>query len=224
MTGAAAPPPVRVLLVDDDPAVRMGLRFMLATTPDIEVVAEVSDGDEVVEAVHSHHPDVVVLDVRMARQGGIEAIGEVKAQPNPPRVLMFTVFDHDDLAARAVEAGADGFLLKASSPEQICEGIRNVASGLGAVSPKTAGQLFARVRRDATSTQRAEATRLVDTLTERERAVLTRVARGLTNHEIAEELHVGDTTVKTFVQNVFGKLGVDNRATAAVIADRAGLV
>ncbi len=216
--------PVRVMLVDDDPIVRMGLRNMLGVARDIEVVAEASDGDEVIGGVQTHRPDVVVLDVRMARMGGLETIAALKARPEAPKVLMFTVFDHDDVARRAVEAGADGFLLKTASPEEIRSGIRNVAAGLGAVSPKTAGQLFTRVREDAVSAQRADAERLVAGLTDREREVLTGLARGLTNSDLARDLFVGESTVKTHLSSAFAKLGVDNRAQAAVIADRAGLL
>jgi len=216
--------PIRVMLVDDDPIVRMGVRNLLSVAKDIEIVAEVSDGDEVIGGVQAHRPDVIVLDVRMARVGGLEAIRAIKARPEAPKVLMFTVFDHDDIATRAIEGGADGFLLKTASPEEIRGGIRNVAAGMGAVSPKTAAQLFTRVREDPVSAHRAEAARLVAALTEREREVVAGVARGLSNEELAKELFVGVTTVKTHIGAAFAKLGVDNRAQAAVLADRAGLL
>src|SRR5215217_3959419 len=159
---------IRVMLVDDDPMVRMGLRHMLGAAPDLEVASELSDGDEVIAGVQAHRPDVIVLDARMARMGGIETISAVKARPEEPKVLMFTVFDHDDVAQRAIRAGADGFLLKTASPEEISGGIRNVAGGLGAVSPKTAAQLFTQVREDLASSLRVEAARLMGTLTRRE--------------------------------------------------------
>jgi DNA-binding NarL/FixJ family response regulator len=136
---------------------------------------------------------------------------------------MFTVFDHDDVAQRAIRAGADGFLLKTASPEEICGGIRNVASGLGAVSPKTAAQLFTHVREDPAAAQRAEAARLMSTLTARERDVVSGLTRGLSNAELARELYLGETTVKTHLQSAFTKLGVENRVQAGVIADRAGI-
>lgn len=213
---------VRVMLVDDDPMVRMGLRHMLGAANDLEVVAEACDGDEVITGVQAHRPDVIVLDVRMARRGGIETISAVNARPEAPKVLMFTVFDTDDVARRAIEAGADGFLLKTASPEEICGGIRNVAGGLGAVSPKTAAQLFTQVRADPVAALRAEATRLVATLTPREREVVSGVARGLSNADLARELYISETTVKTHLQSAFTKLDVDNRVQAGVIADRAG--
>jgi DNA-binding NarL/FixJ family response regulator len=216
--------PTRVLLVDDVPLMRSGIAAILSTTPDIVVAAEVDDGDEVIDAVHAHRPDVILLDIRMARQGGIETIGQVKALPHSPKVLMLTTFDADRLAYRSIEAGADGFLLKTASPQEICDGIRNVASGLGAVSPKTASQLFERLRDDADGARREEARRLVAALTQREREVLVGIAEGLTNAEIARRLYVGETTVKTYVTAVFDKLGCDNRASAAVIAERAALL
>ncbi|MDC5698022.1 response regulator transcription factor [Intrasporangium calvum] len=216
--------PIRVMLVDDDPVVRMGVRHMLSVAPDIEVVAEVSDGDEVIGGVQAHGPDVLVLDVRMARVGGLEAIRALKARPEAPKILMFTVWDQDDVAGRAIEAGADGFLLKTASPEEIRSGIRNVAAGLGAVSPKTAAQLFTMVRSDSMSAQRADAARLVASLTVRERDVVAGLARGLSNAELARELFVSETTVKTHLASAFAKLGVDNRARAAILADRAGLL
>lgn len=214
----------RVMLVDDVPLMRSGIAAILSTTPDIVVAAEVDDGDEVIDAVHAHRPDVILLDIRMARQGGIETIGQVKALPNPPKVLMLTTFDADRLAYRSIEAGADGFLLKTASPQEICDGIRNVAGGLGAVSPKTASQLFERVREDAGGARREEARRLVSALTDREREVLVGIAEGLTNAEIARRLFVGETTVKTYVAALFDKLRCDNRASAAVIAERAALL
>ncbi|GAA2158595.1 LuxR family two component transcriptional regulator [Humibacillus xanthopallidus] len=223
MSGGTSVQRVRVMLVDDDPMVRMGLRHMLGAASDLEVVAEVSDGDKVVAAVQAHRPDVIVLDVRMARMGGIETIAAVKARPEAPKVLMFTVFDHDDVAQRAIRAGADGFLLKTASPEEICGGIRNVAEGLGAVSPKTAAQLFTQVRDDPAATRRDAARRLMATLTTRERNVVSGLTRGLTNADLARELYVSETTVKTHLQSAFTKLGVDNRVQAGVIADRCRL-
>ena len=215
--------PIRVMVVDDDPIVRMGMRNMLSAAPDFEVVAEASDGDEVIGGIQAHRPDVILLDVRMARVGGIETIAAVKARLEAPKVLMFTVFDTDDVARRAVAAGADGFLLKTASPEEIYGGIRNVAMGLGAVSPKTAAQLFAHVREDPVAQHRAEAARLMATLTPRERAIVTGLARGLSNADLARELYVSETTVKSHLQSAFAKLGVDNRVQAGVIADRAQL-
>lgn len=231
MTGSpptTAPParPIRVLLADDDAMARSGIAVVLGTDPGIEVVAQVADGDEVVTAIHAHRPDVVVLDVRMDRQGGIETVAEVKAMPSPPKVLMLTTFNTDDAALRSVEAGADGFLLKTASRELMTDAIRQAAAGTGsAVSAEAATHLFGRVRegRGASALQQ-EARSLVATLTDRERQVVVALARGQTNAEMARNLFVSETTVKTHVGNVFDKLGVDNRPMAAVIAERAGLL
>ena len=201
--------PIRVLLVDDDAMVRQGLRWMLEATGRISVVADVADGDEVLAAIDGHHPDVILLDVRMARQDGITTVAVVKRLPNPPKIIMLTTFDADQVAYRAIDAGADGFLLKTASPDQIVHGIRDVVAGHAAVSPKTAGQLITRVRQDRLSPERADARRLVAGLTDRERDVLTRVGRGLTNAEIARDLYVSETTVKTYVAGAFDKLGVE---------------
>ncbi len=133
--GAVGSGPIRVLLVDDDPLIRTGLRLMLSPAADLEVVGEAADGDEVTVAVAAHHPDVVLLDVRMRRVSGIDAVRALKARAGGPKVLMLTTFEHDEIAFRSVEAGADGFLLKTSSPEQITDGIRQVHGGAGAVSP-----------------------------------------------------------------------------------------
>lgn len=216
--------PVRVLLVDDDAMVRQGLRFMLDSLPEVTVAADVADGDQVIDAINAHHPDVVLLDVRMARQDGITTVAAVKATKNPPRVIMLTTFDADHVAYRAIEAGADGFLLKTSSPAEIAAGIREVMAGRGAVSPTTAGHLISRVRSDTVNPERDKARRLVATLTDRERDVITGIANGRTNAQIARDLFISETTVKTYIATAFDKLGVDNRAMAAIIADRAGLV
>lgn len=218
--------PIRVVLADDDAMARSGIAVVLGTDPGIEVVAQVADGDEVVNAIHAHRPDVVVLDVRMARQGGIETVAQVKAMPGAPKVLMLTTFNTDDAALRSVEAGADGFLLKTASREQMTDAIRQAAAGTGsAVSAEAATHLFDRVRdgRGASALQ-DEAWLLVRSLTAREREVLVAIARGRTNAQIASELFISETTVKTHVGNVFDKLGVDNRPMAAVIAERAGLL
>lgn len=216
--------PIRVLLVDDDPLIRTGLRLMLSTAADLDVVGEASDGDEVAEAVNAHHPDVVLLDVRMRRVSGIDAVRSLKARHAAPKVLMLTTFEHDEVAFRSVEAGADGFLLKTSSPDQITEGIRQVHSGAGAVSPATAKQLITRMRDDTFAADRSTATRLVARLTDRERDVLAQVGHGRTNPEIAGALFLGEATVKSYLASAIDKLGCTGRTGAAIIAYQAGLL
>jgi DNA-binding NarL/FixJ family response regulator len=226
---SALPPtgrPIRVLLADDDPMARSGIAVLLGTDPGIEVVAQVSDGDEVVTAIHAHHPDVVILDVRMDRQGGIETVTQVKAMSSPPKVLMLTTFNTDDAALRSIEAGADGFLLKTATRELMTEAIRQAAAGTGsAVSAEAATHLFGRVREGrGASILQQEARTLVATLTDRERDVIVAIARGRTNAEIARDLFVSETTVKTHVSSVLSKLGLSSRVQAVVVAYEAGVV
>lgn len=217
-------PPIRVLLVDDDPLIRTGLRLMLSPAADLDVVAEAGDGDEVAQAVNAHHPDVVLLDVRMQRVGGIETVRMLKARPVPPKVLMLTTFEHDEVAFRSVEAGADGFLLKTSSPEQITDGIRQVHRGAGAVSPVTARQLMTRMRTDTFAADRARAARRVGALTDRERDVVAQVGHGLTNAQIASALFLSEATVKSYLASAVEKLGCTGRTGAAILAYQAGLL
>lgn len=216
--------PIRVLLVDDDPLIRTGLRLMLSPATDLQVVGEAADGDEVAEAVAAHHPDVVLLDVRMGRVSGIDTVRALKARAGAPKVLMLTTFEHDEVAFRSVEAGADGFLLKTSSPDQITDGIRQVHRGAGVVSPVTAKQLLTRMRNDTFAADRATAERLVARLTERERDVLTHVGHGRTNPDIAAALFLGEATVKTYLASAIDKLGCTGRTSAAIIAYQAGLL
>ena len=215
---------IRVLLVDDDPLIRTGLRLMLSPAADLEVCGEASDGDEVPEAVSRHRPDVVLLDVRMHRVSGIDAVRSLKAGASAPKVLMLTTFEHDEVAFRSVQAGADGFLLKTSSPDQITDGIRQVHRGASAVSPVTAKQLLTRMRNDTFAADRAAAEHLVALLTERERDVVTQVGLGRTNGEIASALFLGEATVKTYLASAIDKLGCPGRTGAAILAYQAGLL
>jgi DNA-binding NarL/FixJ family response regulator len=160
----------------------------------------------------------------MRRVSGIDAVRAVKARPRAPKVLMLTTFEHDAVAFRSVEAGADGFLLKTSSPEQITDGIRQVHAGAGAVSPATAKQLITRMREDTFAADRSTAARLVATLTDRERDVLAHVGHGRTNPEIAAALYLGEATVKSYLASAIAKLGCTGRTGAAIIAYQAGLL
>lgn len=215
---------IRVLLVDDDALIRTGLRLMLSPAADLEVCGEASDGDEVAEAVAAHRPDVVLLDVRMRRVNGIDAVRALKARPDPPKVLMLTTFEHDEVAFRSVEAGADGFLLKTSSPDQITDGIRQVHGGAGVVSPATAKQLLTHLRNDTFAADREAARKLVARLTDRERDVVTHVGLGRTNPEIASALFIGEATVKTYLASAIDKLGCTGRTGVAILAYQAGLL
>jgi DNA-binding NarL/FixJ family response regulator len=216
-------PAVRVLLVDDDPLVCQGLELMLSSAPDLQVVAAVADGDEVVGAVHAHRPDVVLMDVRMQRMDGLSATRAVTAERHAPRVLVLTTFGDEDEALRAVMAGAAGFLLKTASPAEIIDGVRSVAAGQGAVSGRAAGQIFAHLAGDAATRARAEAAELCARLTDREREVAALVARGRANSQVATRLKVSPSTVKAHLSSIQDKLGCTGRVEIAVLAERAGL-
>jgi DNA-binding NarL/FixJ family response regulator len=209
---------IRVMLVDDDPLVRSGLRMLLGGAPEIEVVAEAEDGDEVLAAVDRHRPDVVLMDIRMPRVDGVSAAGLLAGQPAPPKVLMLTTFDADDLVLRALRAGAAGFLLKDTPPAEIVRAIELVAAGDSMLSPAVTRRLIDHVAAaGATGTPRADADRLLATLSPRELEVARAVGRGLANAEISAELHLSVATVKAHVSKVMEKLGVDNRVQVALL-------
>lgn len=216
--------PIRVLLVDDDPMVVRGLELMLEAGSDgqIEVVGTATDGTQVVPAVQAHHPDVVLMDVRMPHLDGIAATRAVRALPQAPAVVVLTTFDGEDEPIRAAHAGAAGFLLKTESPDDIVAAVRAVAAGEGAVSRRTARQLLHHIAGPAGSVDHRRAGELIGTLSPRELEVARAVARGLTNREIAAELFVSEGTVKAQLSAVQDKLGVDNRVLVAVLVTQAG--
>lgn len=213
---------VRVLLVDDDPLVRAGLRFLLESAADILVVAEAADGDEVVTAVHEHQPHVVLMDLRMPRLDGVAATGQVRALPDAPHVIVLTTWDVDDAVVRSVEAGASGYLLKSASPSEILGAIRAVMVGDAALSPRSTRRLLDQWGQRPPNV-RAEAEVALASLTERERDIVRVVAEGLTNAEIGARLYLAEATVKSHLAAIQAKLGVRNRVLIAVLAERAGL-
>jgi DNA-binding NarL/FixJ family response regulator len=214
----------RVLLVDDDPWVCRGLEGILATADDIEVVGSVNDGDQVVDAIHRHRPDIVLMDVRMARQDGITTTAVLRALPSAPKVVILTTFDHDDVLMRALGAGAASFLLKTAGPHEIIAAVRSVAAGEGALSPRSARQIVQHLQSDPAAELRRAALALVETLTERERDVVRCIAQEMTTAQVAAELYLGEATVKSHLARAQLKLGVQNRVGIGIIADRAGLV
>jgi len=216
--------PIRVLLVDDDPLVRTGLRFLLDSAPDLQVVAEAGDGDEAVAAVGRHGVDVVLMDLRLPRVDGITATRRVRSLRDAPQVIALTTWDVDDAVMGALDAGASGFLLKTAAPGEIIGAIRSVMAGDAVLSPRSTRQLLDRLGRDAVAGQRDAARRAVGALTDREREVAVGVARGLTNAGIGGELYLAEATVKAHVAAIQGKLGVANRVGIAVLAERAGLL
>lgn len=213
---------VKVLIVDDDALVRSLLGTILSKQG-IEVVAEATDGDEVVPAIQAHHPDVVLMDLRMARMQGVEATAAVCALPAPPAVLVLTSFDTDDSVLRAVRAGARGFLPKDASPSDIFDAVRAVAGGGGALAPRAARYLVDRLAGDQTDRQRAAAQGALRVLTERELEVALLVADGLTNADIAARTYCSEATVKTHLGRAMTKLDLANRVQLALAVDRAGL-
>ncbi len=222
----AVPMPLTVLLVDDEPLVRMGLRAVLEAGPGIEVVGEAADGAAVVPLVRRLRPDVVMMDVRMPLMDGIEATRAVlRSVGEPPKILVVTTFENDEYVYGALRAGADGFLLKRARPAEIVGAVRLVAEGDSLLFPAAVRQLAAEygaTRGDAEARARARLERA--RLTEREAEVLRLMSRGLSNAEIAGRLVVGTETVKSHVSGVLAKLGVRDRTQAVIAAYESGFV
>ena len=207
-----APSPIRVMIVDDHPVVRAGLRALLSTSPRLEVAAEAEDGERAMEMLRARSVDVVLMDLQMGEgMDGVTATTQIRAAGGPP-VLILTTYDTDRDIVRAVEAGAAGYLLKDAPPADLIEAVEVAARGETALAPRVAGRLLSRMRSPQTH------------LTDRELAVLEAVARGLTNRAVAKELFIGEATVKTHLVHVYEKLGVDSRTAAVAAAREAGLI
>ena len=216
--------PARVLLVDDDPLVRTGLRMVLGSAEDLEVVGEVGDGADAVDAVHRHRPDVVLMDVRMPRMDGLAATAAVTALPAAPRVIVLTTFDLDEHVFGALRAGASGFLLKDTPPRELVAAVRVVAAGEAMLSPTVTRRLIGHFA-TTSDTSRAERARdRLDLLTARERDVLLAVGRGQSNAEIGRALFLSEATVKSHVSRLLSKLDATNRVQVAILAHDAGLL
>lgn len=237
--------PIRVLLADDDVLVRQGLRVLLEVHPDLAVVGEAADGAEAVARAAALRPDVIVMDVRMPGTDGITATRTITAargnpaggnsnpaggqgtaaEPTGPRVLVLTTFDLDEIVFDALEAGADGFLLKRATPEELVAGIRTVAAGEALIAPAITRRFLAEVaRRRAGAAAPGAATALASPLTEREADVLRCLADGLSNAEIAARLVIGHETVKTHIKRICMKTATRDRTQAVVWAYRTGFV
>ncbi|TDC97874.1 response regulator transcription factor [Nonomuraea deserti] len=209
---------IRVLVADDDPMVRHHLRTILTSEGEVEVVAEAEDGAEAVEAVLRAAPDVVLMDIRMPGVDGITATAEIARLPAPPVVVALTTFDSDAHVLRALQAGASGFLVKSTPPEDLLDLVKVAAQGATVLSPSAARHLVSR----SAPADGAEREKLA-TLSERERDVLACLGEGLTNGEIAARLFLSDSTVKSYISRLLGKLGLANRTQAGLLAHRAGL-
>jgi DNA-binding NarL/FixJ family response regulator len=212
---------IRVLLVDDDALVRSGLKMMLSGAESIEVVAEVDDGRGVLPAVDAHHPDVVLMDIRMPQLDGIEATRLLQAQRNAPAVIVLTTFDADELVLRALRAGAAGFLLKDTPPAEIVRAVELVHAGDGMLSPTITRRLIEHVTDPDAGARHDDARQRLASLSEREREVALAVGRGLANAEIAAELYMSVATVKAHVSRLLTKLKVDNRVQIALLVQEA---
>jgi len=217
-----------VLLVDDQSLIRMGLRLVIDSEPDLEVVGEASDGAVALDQVVALAPDVVLMDIRMPGVDGIAATRRVVAEHPGTRVLVLTTFDVDEYAFAALRAGASGFLLKSARPEELADAIRTIASGESVVAPRVVRRMLDLFAPHLPSGADATGTSDVDprlaVLTPRELDVLRAVAEGLSNAEIAEQLVLSTTTVKTHVGNMLAKLGLRDRVQAVIAAYECGLV
>jgi DNA-binding NarL/FixJ family response regulator len=205
---------IRVLLVDDDALVRSGLRLMLRSAPDIDVVGEAADGAAAIAAAADLAPDVVLMDVRMPGTDGVTATAAITAGMAAPRVVALTTFDADELVRRAITAGAAGYLVKDTPPAEIINAVRAVAAGQGVLSPAVTRPLLDLARGAATADRSKPG---LEALTERERTVALAVADGATNAEIARQLYVSAATVKAAVSRILAKLELGNRVQIAVV-------
>lgn len=213
---------IRVLIVDDQVLVRTGFRRILEEETDIEVVGEAGTGEEAVDLTLELQPDVVLMDIRMPRMDGIEATSQLlsKAEAEATNVLMLTTFDLEEYVYDALQAGANGFLLKDAPPEELAAAVRAIARGDAVLSPPITKRLI----REVTRRPRRAHTERFESLTGREREVLALLAQGLSNAEIAEQLYVSEPTVKTHVSHILSKLELRDRVQAIVLAYESGLI
>jgi NarL family two-component system response regulator LiaR len=208
---------IRILVVDDHEVVRKGIRSLLATEAEMQVVGEASNGREAIELAETLRPDVIIMDLVMPEVDGLEAIGRIRSRHPRCRILVLTSFGGDHKLFPALKAGAVGYLLKDTSPEDLIRAIRNAAAGRTSLHPAVARRLLIEFSHDSENHRPAEP------LTAREIELIRRLARGHTNEQIAEELHISEATVRTHVSHILGKLNLTNRTQAALYALREGL-
>jgi DNA-binding NarL/FixJ family response regulator len=213
---------IEVVVADDQALVRSGLRSLLEEQPDIRVVAEVGDGEQVVTAVRRLDPHVALVDIRMPKLDGIDATRRIVALDGPTRVIILTTFDLDEYVFAALRAGAAGFLLKDTTAEDLVAGVRTVAAGNSMLTPAITSRVIEAFA--ATTPVDPDVAIALDLLSPREREVLVQAARGLSNIEIAHRLHLGESTVKTHLSSVFTKLDLRDRVQAVIFAYESGLV
>jgi len=215
--------PIRVALVDDQQLVRAGFALVINSQPDMQVVAEASDGAQALRMLSAYDADVVLMDVRMAGMDGLTATEQLTAQGTGPKVVILTTFDLDEYVMRAIKVGASGFLLKDVPPEDMLQAIRTVHAGDGVIAPSSTKRLIEHLAQVLPDEQKAPPA-ILDALTDREREVLLLMARGRSNTEIAADLFVAEATVKTHVGRVLSKLGARDRVQAVVLAYETGLI
>jgi DNA-binding NarL/FixJ family response regulator len=214
---------IRVLLVDDEELVRFGLRTILDRADEVEVVGEAADGLQACDAVATLHPDVVLMDIRMPRMDGLAATRRILTQPNPPKIAILTTFHLDDYVFEALEAGANGFLLKDTPPREILAAVKAVDAGTEMLSPAVTRRLIADYVATHSRPKRDAALARINVLSDREREILVLIGRGQSNADAARTLFVSETTVKTYVSRLLTKLDITNRTQAAILGHEAGL-
>ena len=210
---------IKVLIADDEALVRAGLRMILQSDPDIEVVAEACDGADALTQIRAHRPDVVLMDIRMPRLDGLAATHQISTLPDAPPILVLTTFDRDEYVYTALQNGAAGFLFKDTPPQELIAAVRTIADGNAILAPSVTKRLIAHFAQGS-GTQAEARTRLA-ALTPREREVLTVVAQGMSNAQAARTMHLSEATIKAHVSQIMAKLGATNRVQIAIVAHQA---
>mgnify|MGYP001038808055 CR=1 FL=1 len=208
---------ITILIVDDHPIVRKGLRTLLLSEADIQTVYEAENGLQAIQIVQQHHPQIILMDLVMSPINGVEAIGRIKAIHPGARILVLTAYAEDDKVFPAIKAGASGYVLKDIPPEELLQAVRDVANGESFLHPTIAARLMREITQTSTPLEDSEP------LTEREVEVLRWIARGLSNQEIAAQLHVSERTITTHISNILDKLHLANRTQATLYALRKGI-
>ncbi|MFK0047007.1 response regulator [Streptomyces sp. NPDC090741] len=214
---------IRVVIADDEPLIRAGIRMILTSAPDIEVVAEASNGREAVDLARAHMPDVMLLDIQMPVMDGLTALGELGRAVPEVRALILTTFGEKENVLRALGSGGAGFLLKDTAPGELIGAVRAAAAGDAYLSPGATRHVVDQLASGRGAARGEEARRRVAELSERERGVLALLGEGLSNADAGRRLHMSEATVKTYVSRILSKLGCENRVQAALLARDAGL-
>ncbi len=215
---------IRVVIVDDDPLLRAGLKMMLGGAPDIRVVAEADDGAGVQALIDRESPDVVLMDIRMPGIDGLTATESVRSRPGAPEIVILTTFDADEHVLRALRAGAAGFILKDTPPAEIVESVRRVANGQPVLSPAVTKRLISRVASSGQDLRKNRAATRLEELNDREREIAVAVGEGKSNAEISSTLYLSVPTVKTHVSRILTKLDLNNRVQIALLVHDAGFL